>query len=169
MHPCLDGNIHQKYHTNTKFVLHLLFGFSRSGSAVLTWRAAPAVLSHQSSEQQQPVCNTPSHLPTPFFQQRQLSVSISALLLISLLSSSWFSPRSLSAVSTLFLIFLEIFIFLKLTLLKGSNVWRRISWKVISAGGMAFCVRFLLSQEFYSQQCINEVFSICQRPAEKCS
>lgn len=47
--------------------------------------------------------------------------------------------------------------FLRLTLLKGSNVWQRISWKVISAGGMAFCVRFLLSQEFYSQQCINGV------------
>lgn len=29
--------------------------------------------------------------------------------------------------------------------------------KVISAAGTAFCVRFLLSQEFYSQQCINGV------------
>lgn len=82
-------------------------------------------------------------------------MSVSALLLISLIFSCRFSCRSRTAVSTLSLISLRIFS--KLTLLKGSNVWQRISWKVISAAGTAFCVRFLLSQEFYSQQCINGV------------
>lgn len=115
------------------------------------------MLSCQSSVQQQPVCTTPlpTHLPTQFFQQRQLLVSVSALLVISLIFSCHFSPLSRTAVPTLSLISLRIFS--KLTLLKGSNVWQRISWKVISAAGTAFCVRFLLSQEFYSQQCINGV------------
>lgn len=118
------------------------------------------MLSRQSSVQQQPVCTTTSHLPTQFFQQCQLLLSVSAVLLISLIFSCRFSPpppRSRTAVSTLSLISLRIFS--KLTLLKGSNVWQRISWKVISAAGTAFCVRFLLSQEFYSQQCINGVIS----------